>query len=154
MSDPSGAVSDEKTGVDALEEKAWMMKETVFPDTTKHPIPDESCSRLEPLVQEELEFSWVSLEDPEFPDDPELPEEPPQQPTSRKLRKIKTVNDEIAEMAFNPKMDFIYRKFYLLQSKDWSQLSSNSLARSDETPSLISIPASRRIRNPSPLTHG
>ena len=148
MSDPSGAVSDEKTGVDALEEKAWMIKETVFPDTRKHPIPDKSCSRLEPLVQEELELPEVS------PEDPELPEEPPQQPTSRKLRKMRTVNDEIAEMAFNPKMDFIYRKFYLLQSKDWSQLSSNSLARLDETPSLISIPASRRIRNPSPLTHG
>ena len=95
-----------------------MMKERVFPDTTKHPIPDESCSRLEPLVQEELEFSWVSLEDPEFPDDPELPEEPPQQPTSRKLRKMKTVYDEIAEIAFNSKKDFIYRKFYLLQSKE------------------------------------
>ena len=68
MSDPSGAVSDEKTGVDALEEKAWMMKETVFSDTTKHPIPDESCSRLEPLVQEELELPGVSPEDPESPD--------------------------------------------------------------------------------------
>ena len=51
MSDPSGAVSDKKTGVDALEEKAWMMKETVFSDTIKQPVPDESCSRLGPVVQ-------------------------------------------------------------------------------------------------------
>ena len=57
-----------------------MMKETVFPETKKHPIPDESCSRLEPLVQADLELLAVS---PELPDDPELPEEPAQQPTSR-----------------------------------------------------------------------
>ena len=108
MSDPSGAVSDEKIGVNPLEEKAWMMKETVLSDTTKHPIPDESCSRIEPLVQEELELTGVSS------DDPELLEEPPQQLTSRKLIKMKTVNDEITEITFNPKRDFIYRKFYLL----------------------------------------
>ena len=86
MSDPSGAVSDEKTGVDALEEKAWMIKETVFPDTRKHPIPDKSCSRLEPLVQEELELPEVS------PEDPELPEGRPREGRAgrRKIRKIRT----------------------------------------------------------------
>ena len=72
----SCSFNDEKTGVDALEEKAWMIKETVFSDTVKHPIPDESCSRLEPLVHEELELPGVSPKDPELPDDPELPEVP------------------------------------------------------------------------------
>lgn len=133
MFDPSGDVSDEKTGVSPLEEKAWMIKETVFSDTIKHPIPDESCTRLEPLVQEEMELTAVSPGDPELPDDPELTGKPPQQPTSKELRKIKMVNDVIAEITFNSKKDFIYNKFYLLQLKDSSQLSSNSLARSDET---------------------
>ena len=61
MFDPSGAVSDEKVGVKALEEKAWMMKETVFSETIKQPLPSVSGSRAIPDVQELPVLELVSV---------------------------------------------------------------------------------------------
>ena len=66
---PSGAVKDEKDGVAKLDENAWMIKETEFSESTKQPFPSESCSKVNPVVQEGLKLSE------EFSEELELSEE-------------------------------------------------------------------------------